>query len=42
MAKKKKDDSLKVIVLNPPTKEHIQIKLKELSAFLSREMSKSK
>jgi hypothetical protein len=36
----KKSTHIKLIVENPPTKEHIKIKLKELSAFLSKEMSK--
>ena len=36
----KKDNDLKVSVTNPPTVEHIKRKLKELSEFLSKEMSK--
>jgi len=35
-----KQNDIKVIVANPPTKEHKERKLKELSAFLSKEMSK--
>jgi hypothetical protein len=32
----KKDSDIKLIVENPPTKEHIEMKLKELSEFLSK------
>jgi hypothetical protein len=35
----KKSDNIKLIVENPPTKEHIKKRLEELSAFLSKEMS---
>jgi hypothetical protein len=35
----KKSDSIKLIVENPPTKEHIKKRLKELSDFLSKELS---
>ena len=41
--KTKKDlskNDIKVIVENPPTKEHIEKKLKELSEFLSKELSR--
>ena len=37
----KKDSDIKLIVENPPTKEHIEKKLKELSEFLSKEISKN-
>ena len=36
----KKSDTIKIIVDNPPTKEHIEKKLKELSEFLSKELSR--
>ena len=42
MYKKKQKETLTVIVTNPPTKEHIKIKLKELSKFLSKVMSKQR
>lgn len=35
----KKANAIKVIVINPPTVEHKEKKLKELSVFLSRELS---
>jgi hypothetical protein len=37
----KKYDNLKLIVENPPTKEQKQKRLKELSALLSKEMSRN-
>ena len=33
------NNDIKVIVENPPTKEHIEKKLKELGEFLSKELS---
>jgi len=33
---------IRVIVLNPPTTKHKEKKLKELAAFLSKELSKRK
>jgi hypothetical protein len=35
----KKTDNINLIVENPPTEEHKQKKLKELSDFLSKELS---
>ena len=40
MSKEPSKKDYKVIVINPPNKEHIKIKLKELSEFLSKEISK--
>ena len=37
----KQENNVKLIVLNPPTAEHKEKKLKELSVFLSKEMSKA-
>ena len=36
----KKDNDIKLIVENPPTKEHVEKKLKEVSEFLSKELSR--
>ena len=38
----KKDNDIKLIVVNPPTKEHKEKKLKELGEFLSKELSRKK
>jgi len=35
----KKSDNIKLVVENPPTEERKQKKLKELSDFLSKELS---
>ena len=37
----KKDNDIKLIVENPPSREHIEKKLKEVSEFLSRELSRN-
>lgn len=36
-----KNGNIKVEVINPPTKEQIKNKLKEMSEFLSEELSKT-
>jgi hypothetical protein len=36
----KKSEPIKVIVENPPTKEHVEKKLREVSEFLSKELSR--
>ena len=35
----KENREIKLIVVNPPAKEHVQKKLKEVSNFLSKELS---
>ena len=42
MPDKKIEKGIVVKVINPPTEEHIKIKLKELSKFLSKMMSKQR
>lgn len=38
----KRENTIKLIVVNPPAKEHVQKKLKEVSDFLSKELSKKR